>query len=70
MRSQTRRILEGFFVYLKFSKMKSVYYLIEITKHHSKTNDIHWYSVIYSNGLELIDKEYSVGESIPTIVLK
>jgi hypothetical protein len=50
--------------------MKSVYYLIEITKHHSKANDIYWYSVIYSNGLELIDKEYTIGESIPTIVLK
>jgi hypothetical protein len=48
--------------------MKNVYYLTELTKHYSKENNIHWYSAVYSNGLNLIDKEYSVGESIATII--
>lgn len=49
--------------------MKNVYYLIEIAKHQNKTNGLNWYSAIYSNGLNLIDKEYAVGEPIPTIIL-
>ena len=50
--------------------MKNVYYLKEITKQYCKTNDMHWYAAIYSNGLNLIDKEYEVGETIPTIILR
>jgi hypothetical protein len=49
--------------------MKGIYYLTEITKHYDKATDIHWYAAIYSNGLWFIDREYSVGESIPTIIL-
>lgn len=50
--------------------MKNVYYLTEITKHYAKPNDIYWYAAIYSNGLQLIDVEYSIGEAIPTIILR
>jgi hypothetical protein len=62
--------VSGVFCLFKIEKMKNVYYLTEITKHHCKTNNMHWYSAIYSNGLDLIDKEYSVGEPIPTIILR
>jgi hypothetical protein len=61
---------QGLFLCLKIDIMKNIYYLIEITKHHCKTNDMNWYAVVYSNGLDLIDKEYAVGEAIPTIILK
>lgn len=50
--------------------MKNVYYLIEITKHLHKENNMRWYAVIYSNGFDLIDIEYPVGEAIPTIILR
>lgn len=50
--------------------MKNVYYLIEITKHENKEHNVRWYAVIYSNGLDLIDIEYQIGEAIPTIILK
>lgn len=62
--------LKGFFYLLNFKNMKNVYYLIEITKHHYKENDMRWYSVIYSNGFDLIDIEYQIGEAIPTIILR
>ena len=49
--------------------MKGIYYLREITRHYDKATDFHWYAAIYSNGLHLIDREYTIGESIPTIIL-